>query len=400
MLTFFSLRRSRRNRSSAWRYGQPTDRMRSRKMERLECRHLLAATTLSLNGSGVLTYTGDGDANELTLSASGNAYTLTPGMLDTITIDTNLPAGVTSSGGGMPGDPATITGADADDITSVVINLLGGTDSVVIDTTNDPTSVDLGTETDTLRGPDSATSWVVSALDAGSFGDVMFNGVENLEGGSAQDDFQLNANVTGNVNGRGDNDQFQLGSGVSVGQLIGGGGAGDSLLGAAASNTWVVNATNAGTLNGQSFTEIENLTGGSMSDDFQLNDSIASVDGGSGSDQFQVAASATIGQLMGGDDSDTLIGNDTINTWSVNALNAGTLNGQDFSQIENLTGGTDVDTFTLDADITGTISGGDSGDVFNVNAAVTGSLNGGAGSDAFTVQADSLTGTVTLDGAG
>jgi len=76
------------------------------------------------------------------------------------------------------------------------------------------------------------------------------------------------------------------------------------------------------------------------------------VDGGSGDDFFQVRPGPqakvyelTELQLRGGPGSDTVLGLDTPNTWTMTATNAGSLNGQfTFLQMERLVGGDAFDT--------------------------------------------------------
>ena len=57
---------------------------------------------------------------------------------------------------------------------------------------------------------------------------------------------------------------------------------------------------------------------------------------------------------------DTLVGADTVNSWTLTGANTGTLNGQLFADIENLVGGAEADTFIFEAGghVTGTIDGG------------------------------------------
>src|SRR5438445_815358 len=87
-------------------------------------------------------------------------------------------------------------------------------------------------------------------------------------------------------------------------------------------NTWIIDGTEAGTLNGQSFAGVENLTGGASADIFKW-----------------MAGGSVSGVVSGGLGNDTLIGADTPNTWTLTGVGAGMLNGQAFAGIENLVGG-------------------------------------------------------------
>ena len=65
-----------------------------------------------------------------------------------------------------------------------------------------------------------------------------------------------------------------------------------------------------------------------------------------------------------------------------------------FSALEHMTGGTDVDTFTINGAHTGDLSGGDGADVFNIDATHTGDLAGGNDADTLNLNTG---GTVTGD---
>src|SRR5262249_17851272 len=104
-------------------------------------------------------------------------------------------------------------------------------------------------------------------------------------------------------------------------------------VGANVTATWLLTANNAGSVNGFAFSSVENLTGGSAGDTFLL-----SPGGG------------LAGTLNGGADTDTLVGTDTANTWTISGASAGNLNGSlNFTAVENLTGGASSDAFAFQA---------------------------------------------------
>ena len=75
----------------------------------------------------------------------------------------------------------------------------------------------------------------------------------------------------------------------------------------------------------------------------------------------------------GAGDSDTLRGGDDANTWQITGANAGSLNSNSFSNVENLTGGLANDTFNLPdgGSLSGAIEGGvDPGNAAPVTPAV------------------------------
>src|SRR6185436_828977 len=154
----------------------------------------------------------------------------------------------------------------------------------------------------------------------------------------------------------------------------------DTLLGTAGATTWTINATNSGSLStGQSFTGIPNLTGGGAADSFVFTGTgniTGALDGGGGNSVNIAAVTAgantidlqagTISGVVGttftnvtaftGDNTaDVLVGTNAATTGNINTANTGTLStGQSFTNIPNLTGGTNNDDFTLSG---GTLSG-------------------------------------------
>src|SRR5262249_29205792 len=92
------------------------------------------------------------------------------------------------------------------------------------------------------------------------------------------------------------------------------------------------------------------------------------LNGSSGGNSFIVhsTASGTSTTLKGGGGSNTLMGSDAVNTWTISGRNSGTVGGLEllpvvtFSSIQNLIGGADTDTFAF-ADgqgVDGIIDGG------------------------------------------
>ncbi len=90
-----------------------------------------------------------------------------------------------------------------------------------------------------------------------------------------------------------------------------------------------------------------------------------SVSGQNANDTFTVSDLPTIPVIFDGSSgSDTLQGPDAANDWAINVVNGGVLNTTlRFGGMENLTGGTDVDTFTMNpgASISSKVDGGTGG---------------------------------------
>ena len=209
-----------------------------------------------------------------------------------------------------------------------------------------------GLGNDTLIGRNAANAWSLNTADAGTInGTFTFTGVENLTGGISTDAFtiQSGATLTGSIDG-------------AAGT--------DTLVKVDGANTWNITVANSGTVDtiGGTFSNMENLTGGTGTDDFIL------------------AASATgaglTGSIDGGAGLNSITHLDGVNSWSITSDGGGTVTRTGgFSNIANLTGGSGVDTFTISSAHTGIIDAGAGNDILNLNASVTGTLLGGAGDD-------------------
>ena len=146
-------------------------------------------------------------------------------------------------------------------------------------------------------------------------------------------------------------------------------GENDHLLGPAQrDNTWVIDAANAGTLNGTpmlQFYGTENLSGGELTDTFQFMDAseiTGIINGGGGSSDDVTYAATSNAQVIdlssnrfinlevitGSPQLDTLQGYNEQTHWLINGLNSGHINSIAFSEIENITGGTEDDHFTVE----------------------------------------------------
>jgi Ca2+-binding RTX toxin-like protein len=85
------------------------------------------------------------------------------------------------------------------------------------------------------------------------------------------------------------------------------------------------------------------------------------VNGGSGNDAFTIAGLPAIPVAVnGGGGANTLVGPNAANAWVVNAANGGTLGTVTFASVQNLRGGSGVDTFRLlsTGSLAGSINGG------------------------------------------
>ena len=243
----------------------------------------------------------------------------------------------------------------------------------------------------TLVGPAQANVWDISGANSGSLdGSLNFSGFQSLTGGSTADAFEFlpGGSVAGNLKGGAPVnilDYSQYGSPVTVSILdktatgIGGAwtnlqdfigsGAGDTLVSNNGS-TWTINGSDSGTVGAYSFAAFANLVGGAGNNTFALTSGGAvsgSIDGQGGTNTLDlsgygvpvtvnlqtnsatgVASFADIQSFKGDDATDTLIGSDAANSWSLKGTNARcSVNGLSFKGFVNLVGGSGTDTFAL-----------------------------------------------------
>ena len=298
--------------------------------------------------------------------------------------------------------------------------LVGGSDidAFVLSTAAEINRIDGGGGENSLTAADQRNTWNITAKNAGVIENVAtFSNIQSLTGGKNADVFNINAEISGSINGGEGADEFNLNALVSASVLGGAGedifrinnsdlmllldgeGGSDSLIvNHGAENTWGITKLNGGALVNADisqqveFSNMENLHGGSGKDTFNLNANVSGeVLGLSGADEFNIKQENLSLLLNGGDGSDSLTGLDLQNTWIIDSNSAGTFTSRNatntvsFSEIENINGGSDVDTFNLNADIGGTVTGNDGADIFNLNAGQTGTLYGNAGDDTFTI---------------
>ncbi|HAB11016.1 MAG TPA: hypothetical protein DCE47_04930, partial [Planctomycetaceae bacterium] len=388
---------------------------------------LIGPDTVGLNFS--LTASNSGNVGGVGVTDFSNVENLTGGsQADTFSISSLVGLAGTIDGGGgsdtiVQADDSntwTISSPNAGDVTDIgdftsVENLTGGTGA---DTFNIGSGgslsgdIDGGGGGDTITQADGTNTWDITGSGSGSGSDVnSFSAVENLTGGS-------------------DADTFNIGSGGSLTGDIDGGGGTDTLTQADGTNTWTISSTNGGAVDDlNAFSDIENLTGGS------------------GPDTFNIASLVGLaGTIDGGGDSDTLTQADDSNTWTISSANEGDVTDiGDFTSVENLSGGSGVDTFNIGStgslsgdidggggtsdtitqadgtntwDITGSgsgtgpdingfsaienLTGGSGADTFNIAslAGLAGTIDGGGASDTITQADDSNTWTISSANAG
>ena len=313
-----------------------------------------------------------------------------------------------------------------------------------------------GSGTDTLTGRDVVTTWSVTDDGEVTVTDnlqtLTLHSVANLTGGSNIDTYTVTGAHSGDLTGNGGDDVFTI-SAVLTGMISGGtdddtvtidaGGtvtmgidtgadddtvtiAGNVMNGVtlgAGDDTLILNSGNiTGGVTGDAGTDLFDINGGtvtgtvaggSQNDHLDMTDiatalTIALADPAPNADGFNggVIGGAAItftgiNEMTGGSGTDTLTGRDAATTWSVTDDGEVTVTDNlqtlTLHSVANLTGGSNIDTFTVTGDHTGDLTGSGGDDVFTINALVTGSVFGSAGEDQFTY-GDAGGATVLLDG--
>ena len=269
---------------------------------------------------------------------------------------------------------------------------------------------------DTLVGANQTNQWNITGRNAGAVNGTAFTGFENLVGGTRTDTFHVadGASVTGNIDGgkgtnaidySGDsvankvNLQTKIATGmasfVNIQQIVGA-GVNTTLVGPNVASTWNITANNAGTVGTTAFSGVGNLTGGTAADTFVLADGAGvsgKINGSGGANSLSyapyttpitvdltamiatnVGSFANLTSFVGGKSaSDTLVGPNQANVWTVSANNAGKVNAISFSKFENLTGSAQADAFVFAKGIgvSGRIDGGSGRNRLDYSAYVT-----------------------------
>jgi hypothetical protein len=340
-------------------------------------------------GAGIDTLTGDNVARAFSITGAnaGNVSTILPvGFTnvevlnggtanDTFTFGPGGLIGQIDGGAGtdtITGDNTartfTITGGNIGTISTIVSNvflnvenLTGGTgaDAFVFTTGTLSGTIDGGAGSDTLTGDNTGRTFSVTGANSGTLLGLTAGGFSNVE------------NLTGGTG----NDQFTFATPGSLTGSVNGGAGTNSLTGDNAGRAFTINAPNGGIVGGLlggAFINIQNLTGGT------------------GADSFTFTTGALAGNIDGAGGIDTLTGDNTGRTFTVNAANGGTvvgLLGGSFSNVENLTGGTGADSFvfttgTLSGNVDGgagtdTLTGDNTGRTYTVIGPNTGGISGG-----------------------
>jgi len=334
----------------------------------------------------------------------------------------NDPAG---QGGGVG---LAVGGTSGNDTIVVTTGATSGTVSVSLNGTNLGTFTPTGNTINVVGGGGTDTLTFKATSGAGAFslngsvlaysnsgsGIPMFNLTLNtsptigglvIQGGNTGSSYTVqNATIATNITAGSGNDTFTLADTGAATQAVtfNGGGGTNTLVGANQTNVWTINAANAGTLKAggepaDSFSNIQNLTGGTGANSFVFANNTASISGsidgkvGANTLDFSARTSAVtvtllttglnkataiggtfsnIGSLVGSAaTTDTLIGPKAATTWTISGSNSGSAGSIGFAGFENLTGGSATNTFafTGTGNVTGNVTGGSSASVLDVS---------------------------------
>jgi hypothetical protein len=323
-------------------------------LEVLEPRVLLSATP-TLDAAGVLTVLGDAGADSVLIEQTASAAD------GTVTISLTFDGAPTA---------ATFSG-----VASLMVDTAGGDDSVrLASRLTVAATLDGGSGSNTLAGPDADTNWSLAGNGSGTVAGSVFANFQQLTGGSGADNFGIAA-----------------AGALALG--IDGGGGGDAVVASDDSaHAWSVTAADQGALDGAlHFKNVANLVGGKLDDSFAIaaGGSVSGlIDGGLDDAQALVAsvdtlsfagrssavsvdltgetASATdvagfqaIDALVGGAAADELKGPSASRvTWTISGADSGTVQELAFSSFEHLAGAAlaSSDLFVFEAG--GSLSGG------------------------------------------
>jgi hypothetical protein len=240
----------------------------------------------------------------------------------------------------------------------------------VLKSTSGTLSINGQSGTNTLQGPNVATTWNITGANAGNVGKVSFQGIQNLIGGTSTDTFKFTSagKVSGLVDGGGGTNTLdysgdggvaatvnlatatatKTGSFANIQKLVGSSSTADKLMGPNATNIWSITATNAGKVGSFSFSAIENLTGGNGVDEFVFSAGktiSGKIDGGGSDNWLDYAAYTSAVKVNLTSNTATGVGGGIANIRNVRGGQAGnTLMGNSKGNI--LIGGKGVDTIT------------------------------------------------------
>ncbi len=234
------------------------------------------------------------------------------------------------------------------------------------------------TGTLTITGNTGADNIIITSVDSGFAATLAVNGAAGSDtlSGTLIDVVTLTSSSAAGFNGT----ENSLGTTFTGFETINNTAPADgSLTGQNADSTWDLDGSPTYTTGGNTlnFSGFATLIGGSNSDTFNISAATTvNLIGGDGADTFAFINPVLLtGTIDGGLGSDTLVGDNDGNAFVVTGADTGTLAANTtggWSNVENLTGGTANDTFTVNVagSLTGAISGLAGIDTLDLSAVV------------------------------
>lgn len=311
------------------------------------------------------------------------------------------------------GDDVVNTGAGPD-----LIHGGAGNDTINAGTGND--ILDGGTGADALDGGtgvdvatyENASAFVVASLtnsliNVGDANGDTYNNIENLTG-SAYNDTLIGDGTVNTLSGGDGNDILEGMAGSDV--LVGGAGVNTASYqdaGVAVTASLDNAAVNTGDAAGDTYTQIQNLTGSNFNDTLIGDANVNTLNGGAGDDVLEGLAGADV--LIGGSGNNTAsysqAGVGVLASLANAGINTGDALGDTYTQIQNLTGSAFNNTLIGDSNVN-ILSGGNGNDILEGMGGAD-ALNGGNGLDTASyvdastfVSASLTTGLVGFSSAG
>lgn len=260
------------------------------------------------NGVAISTLVGDTSNTTFNIgSGSSIGAVLDNGGIDTINVADGTNTWLLTEFGGQL-NSTTFTGIE-------ILNGGSGTDDFILaSSTTSVTQINGGDGINSLAAFDQANSWILNAAVSTLNDSLQFDNIANLIGGVDVDTFFVNeGGLSFNING----------------------GAGtDELRGWDQQNAWIVDDVYAGNLNGSiDFSNVENLQGGALVDEFVIAEgiSIGQVAGGDGNDVITLGTGATAVNILGEAGSDRVVLGDLVSVTGVLDGGAGDTDTLDIS---------------------------------------------------------------------
>ena len=359
-----------------------------------------------------ITTTDGGNTSGFTFVKFGNLVGGSGNDTFRFTANGSLTGGINGGGGIDTINQTAITAPITLNLATSTINRLGGTFSNISTILGGPSTANQ------VVGPDTPTTFNVTAYNAGNAAGVSYWSFRNIVGGAGNDVFKISNGVTlsGTINGGGgtntiDDTAFTTVTTInlvtnhitgvngysSIQMVIGGSNSGNAIFGPNTTTIFKITSADTGNLAGIGFSGFGNLNGGSVNNTYVFSNGATlsgRLNGGTGSNTVNLSAYTTptsfnlatmrftgvagpfssIQSFIGGSHGlNKVLGSTSTNVFNITGANAGNLAGISFSRFRNLAGGTGNNTYVFSngASLTGGIYGGGGTNTVNLSAYTT-----------------------------